>query len=106
MRTWETSEKVGASICLESLESFGKVWRISGGNNNERCAIDQPRMGGYLMLPQIEGMNDCMIYSPPGVNQSFIVTLFYKMKRIADAVLRWAFFSLNLSMLALFITQN
>ena len=41
-----------------------------------------------------------------GNKHYFIVTLFYKMKRIAEAVLRWAFFSLNLFMLALYITQN
>jgi hypothetical protein len=63
-------------------------------------------MGGYGMLPQGEGMNGGMIHSTPGASQNFIMTLFYKMKRIADAVLRWAFFSLNLFMLALYIAQN
>ena len=58
------------------------------------------------MLPQSEGMNGGMIHSTPGSSQNFIVTLVYKMKRIADAVLRWAFFSLNLFMLALYIAQN
>jgi hypothetical protein len=63
-------------------------------------------MGGYGMLPQGEGLNSGMIHSNPGASQNFIMTLFYKMKRIADAVLRWAFFSLNLFMLALYIAQN
>jgi len=58
------------------------------------------------MLPQSDGMNGGMIHSTTGSSQNFIVTLVYKMKRIADAVLRWAFFSLNLFMLALYIAQN
>jgi hypothetical protein len=36
-------------------------------------------------------------------NQYFIVTLFYNLKKVAEAVLRWAFFSINLFMLALYI---
>ena len=48
----------------------------------------------------------CSEDSTPGASQNFIMTLVYKMKRIADAVLRWAFFSLNLFMLALYIAQN
>lgn len=39
-------------------------------------------------------------------NQYFIVTLFYNLKRVAEAVLRWAFFSINLFMLALYICQH
>jgi hypothetical protein len=39
-------------------------------------------------------------------NQYFIVTLFQNLKRAAEALLRWAFFTLNLFMLALYICQN
>ena len=41
-----------------------------------------------------------------GGQQHFIVTLFQNLKRVAEAVLRWAFFTLNLFMLALYICQN
>ena len=41
-----------------------------------------------------------------GSQQHFIVILFQNLKRVAEAVLRWAFFTLNLFMLAIYICQN
>lgn len=38
--------------------------------------------------------------------QHFVITLFQNLKRVAEALLRWAFFTLNLFMLALYICQN
>jgi hypothetical protein len=44
--------------------------------------------------------------SGSGGREHFIVALFQNLKRVAEAVLRWAFFTLNLFMLALYICQN